>query len=383
MKFRSLSATALERAIECPASFKAHHVDYAAEESGEAAMVGTAVHGALETYVVDAIMGGRAPATLATITSAYGMAYQDTFGALDPRADTFIDGLDMVKKWHARTDFSGFEVLLCEVKEEFPVPLPDKTMVPFRYKWDRFDKMGPGFYRVVDYKTIRAALTTEQLRRKLQAQCYALAAQIRHKDDIKTVLVEFDLLRYDTVGVVFTRDEIIDIWRMLKAKAASLYAEDEDHPTENINPGCRWCLRKAGCESLQSNSAAGGIESIHTIGEVVDLRHKLDAQRAGLEALIADLDDRLLRQAEVAEVDTIEGNTAVAELSASWRRKVVDNKIITHVLGPQLAAEYGTFTVGKFDQMMRDPRISETDKQVIKRAVQRAPGDIKVKTRKA
>ena len=382
MKFKSLSATALERAIECPASFKVHHVDYAADEQGEAAAIGTAVHGALEQYVVQAVLGGSVPCNLASITSMYGQSYLDTFGTLDPRADTFTDGLTMVKKWHARTEFTGFEVLLVEVKEEFPVPLPDGSSVPFRYKWDRFDRIEPGIYRVVDYKTIRAALTTEQLRRKLQAQCYALAAQIRHRTDIKRIIVEFDLLRYDTVGVVFTRDEIIDIWHMLKAKAAALYAEDDDHPTENINPGCRWCLRKAGCESLQSNSAAGGIESIHTIAEVVDLRHTLEAQRLGLEALIADLDDRLLRQAEVAEVDTIEGTHAVADLSASWRRKVLDNKMITDILGPQLAAEYGNFTVTKIDQMMRDPRITDDSKRLIQKVVKKAPGDIKVKTRK-
>ena len=378
MKFKSLSATALENAIECPARFEATNILRAADESNDMARVGTAVHAALELYVRTAVVEQDEKQDKKHLQWCYRNEYPKVFGALDMSSTNYMDGVILLNNWFDRTSFKGFEVLLLETKESFDVPLPGGESRPFNYIFDRLDYLGNNEYRVVDYKTIRANLTYEQLRRKLQARVYGLAAQIRHKD-AKRIFVEFDLLRHTPVGVVYTRDENANTWRLIKSKAAELWLMDE--PEEQLNPNCRYCVRAAGCATLQSNIAVGGIEHL-TIEQMVDMRLRLDSQAKGISSLVDEIDIRVLLEMERRETLTLEGDImGVAEASFSSRRSVTDPSAIADIVGPDIASRYGSFRLGDIDRMFKEEVLTAEQQERIKRFITKSHSAPTIKSR--
>jgi hypothetical protein len=381
MEFKSLSASALETAIACPARFKVTNVDHAADESNDAADVGRVVHAALEVYVRASVVEKSEDQSLDFLTHCYRQQYPLIFGSLDVAAPTFVDGLSMLKPWHARTSFDGCEVLLLETKEDFPVPIPADpgVFIPFRYIFDRLDQLDETTYRVVDYKTIRANLNHEQLRRKLQARVYGLAAQIRHKDATR-IYVEFDLLRHDRIGVVYSREENVDTWRLIKTKAQELWLMD-DVP-EQINSDCRYCVRAASCETLRSNINAGGIYSIDKIEEVVDLRRLLADQINGITSVVADLDEQLLKHMQQTEQLKIQGIESEAEVAIRYARSVTNPSEVARIVGPEIASRYGNFRLGDIDAMLKSEELTLEQKRQIQTYIRRAPGEPKIRTSK-
>jgi hypothetical protein len=377
VKYKSLSATALESAIECPARFQATHMDHAAEEANDAAGTGIAVHMALETFVRACHIDKSEAAVPGFLNWCYRDSYPKVFGSLDLTAETFIDGWELLQKWFLRTSFDGFEVLLLETKENFPIKLPGGEVRPFNYVFDRLDYLGNDEYRVVDYKTIRANMTYDQLRRKLQARVYGLAAQIRHKN-AKRIFVEFDLLRHSSVGIVLTKDENADTWRMIRAKAIELWLDDS--PAEKLNQNCRYCVRAAGCQTLQSNIAVGGIEHL-TLDEMVDLRYKADSQMKGLSGLIDDIDSRILYSMEERGILELEGMNAVAEVSVSSRRTITDASAIAEILGPEISARYGNFRLADIDRILKDETLTQEQHNKIKKYITKANGQPTLKSR--
>jgi hypothetical protein len=379
MDFKSLSASALETAIACPARFRVTHVDHAADESNDAADVGKAVHGALEVYVRASVVEKNEPESLEYLIFCYRQQYPIIFGSLDMAADTFKDGLDMLKTWHARTSFEGCDVLLLETKEEFPVQVAPGEIRPFRYIFDRLDQLDDTVYRVVDYKTIRLPLSPDQLRRKLQARVYGLAAQIRHKDATR-IYVEFDLLRHERIGVAYSREENADTWRLIKTKAKELY-EMVDAP-EQINVDCRYCVRAARCDTLRSNVRAGGAYSLGSIEQTVDLRRVLNDQISGLNSVVADLDAQLLSYMERNEQPEVKGSDSIAEIGVRYARSVTDPTEVAHIVGPEIASRYGNFRLGDIDRMLKEEPLTPEQRKKVQSYIRRTAGDPKIKTRK-
>lgn len=377
MKFKTLSPTALETAIVCPARFQVTHVDYAADEGSVAADVGTAVHGALERYVYDCYGSLVHPETevlqptLEHLMFCFNRSYAEVFGKVDSRSAEYTDGADMLHRWYTRTDLSDCDVLLIEQKENFPVPLPDGTAVPFNYKFDRLDRLGPYEYRVVDYKTGRLPITAEALRQKIQARCYALATQIRHKD-AQRIWVVFDMLRHDSIGVVFSREDNADTWRMVRSATAELHGHSDTDPPEQINASCRYCVRAPSCQTLQSNVTAGGVEAL-TVPEIVDLRYTLDTQVKGLTRVIESLDSRLLAYVKETDELRIEGEQAVAQVGVSYRRSVTDARAIATMLGPELVEKYGNFRVSDVDALLKLEQLTPEQKKTLAQYVRRSP----------
>lgn len=379
MDFKSLSASALETAIACPARFQVTHIDHAADESNDAADVGKAVHAALEVYVRAAVVNKAEPESLEFLIFCYRQQYPTIFGSLDMASDTFNDGLEMLKTWHKRTSFEGCDVLLLETKEEFPVQVAPGEIRPFRYIFDRLDQLDDTVYRVVDYKTIRVPLNHDQLRRKLQARVYGLAAQIRHKDATR-IFVEFDLLRHEPIGVAFSREENADTWRLIKNKAQELWSM-VDAP-EQINVDCRYCVRAARCDTLRSNVAAGGIYSISQIEDVVDLRRLLSDQVSGLTSVVKDLDAQLLSYMETNEQLQLEGTDSVAEVAIRYTRSVTDPSEVARIVGPDIAGQYGNFRLGDIDKMLKNEPLTPEQRKQIQSYIRRAGGDPTIKTKK-
>jgi PD-(D/E)XK nuclease superfamily len=292
--------------------------------------------------------------------------YSITFGGLDDSQD-LRDGLDMLDRWYDRTDFSTFTVISAEQKLNFPL----KTSigdVPFNYIWDRFDQLEDDVYRVVDYKTNRWGFRPEDLKKKTQARAYAVAAQIAYPQ-AKEIWVQFDLLRHDSVGTRFTRDENIATWKKLRAVAEIIISTPEGQAPYTLNGECIFCPIKASCPEILRNVAVGGIFG-KTIEQLIDWRAEIGAQQKASEAAIKEIDDLLLKEAQERDLEEFETDEHRLTFSVSKQRKI-DGDMVSRVIGEEMFEQYGAkrLTMADYDRLLKDPRITPAQRGQLKRLV--------------
>ncbi len=368
------------------ARYNAENIEYARGESNIAALEGTALHAALEMYVKRVYLDKVEQPALELLENYYKIGYTVTFGSSDFTTAEFKTGLKLLKAWFAREDFSTFEVLSCEIKESFAIPVlidGAKEEIPFNYIWDRHDKIAPGIYRVVDYKSNRAGLSPDELRKKLQARCYALAAQIKHKDATE-IWVEFDMLRHDgRVGTVFTREDNVATWRFIKAEAQRIIDTDGGKPlAETINPDCGFCVRKTTCKTLLKNIAVGGVFSLDP-AQRVDTRAALSNQKKAVEAALKELDKVILAEAQETDVLEFEG-AQYKQIITTRAMRVVDPDMAFQVIGPELARRYGgsKITMGAVDTLLEGDEITDSQKAQLRSLITRTTGSPYVMSKK-
>lgn len=359
---RSLSATAAAAFEACPARWKAEFYDKPPAPSSSAADLGTVCHAALEDFVV----AGHEPQQKGTAPIIEGL-YEKHYHDLMPDDTRLAEGMSMIRTWHERTDFTNRVVLSTEQKESFDIPT-SAGPIKFNYIWDRCDLLdGPwnanGEMRieVIDYKTISRPISPEGLKDKIQARCYGLAAQLKYPEADK-IWVTFDLLRYEPVGIVFTKDENRATWRYLKALAERVIALDETVPfPERLNNECHWCIRKLNCESLQANVAAGGFGTLGDPKEVAAKRHKLAQQVKALERVVQELDDYLIDWAE--KEDVLEWTTDELRVVVTARKtRSIDSGRAAEVLTADQLKKYGSVGVTTVDRMLKEGALSPAQK---------------------
>lgn len=377
---RSLSASSLNVAELCMARWKAENFHYSKGMGGFAANLGTSVHGALEAFVKATrteLGGNPAMATMQVLEMMYRTSYMETFNTSDPTGDLYDEGLAMLEGWLKRTDWTGITVLSCEVKETFMVKT-SAGEIPFNYIWDRHDDMGDGVYRVVDYKTNAWAINPGDLKKKIQARCYGLAAQIKHPD-AKKIWVQFDMLRHDPVGIVYTREDNIATWKFIKELAEKIIATPEDKVRETLNPECRFCVRKQECKSLTKNIATGGVFSVTGAADAVDRRAVLEYQLKAIQSAIGELDEIILTEARATDVLEFETEQNRMSISVSSRRNV-DAERVRMVIGDDLFEKYGSlgFTVGSLDKLVKGKDLTDAQKAELKGLVYMKKGEPKV-----
>jgi len=359
----------MQTAGMCLARYKAENVDYARGQSNTAALLGTSCHAALETYVKVCYIEKTQEPSEKLLLDLFAMNYIITFGNSDTKTEDYRDGVKMLKAWFKRTDFSTFEVLSCEIKENFALPaIFDKTKgkedVPFNYIWDRHDRIDAGVVRVVDYKTNRASVSPADLRGKIQARAYGLAAQIKYPD-AERIWVEFDMLRHDgPVGTVFTREDNAATWRFLKGEAQRIADADDSKPLpETLNPDCGYCVRKVNCQVARRNIAVGGVLSLTPI-ERVDRRAELSFQKRAVEAALSELDQVIIAEGRAEDVIEFEGQFNTQKITAKNMRSV-DPDLAFRIIGPQLTAKYGgsKLTMDSVDRLLSGDEIDEKQKR--------------------
>ena len=362
---KSLSASALQTAEACLFRYKHENFDRIPAMGNSAASVGTSVHGALELFVKAVFLDKTANwEDEKLLLDLYEVSYMETFNSADTATHEFEDGLELVKRWYARTDLKD-EVVSCEVKENFQI----KTSVgeiPFNFIWDRADKISDTEYRVVDYKTVRVPVSAEELKSRIQPRAYALAAQIKWPD-AERIWVTYDLLRHDPVGIVFTREDNIAFWRYLKRAAERIIATDEKNPPQTLNPDCRFCIVKQKCETLQKSIAGGTTFSVNP-EEAAVRKMQVSSQIKALEAFEAELDSILVKEAEARdEISWDTGNVHV-DITAS-RRRTLNSHTAAKVLGPELTARYGSFTLGNIDKILKEENLTAEQRAALKEAI--------------
>jgi RecB family exonuclease len=381
MKPKSFSATALEVAELCPARYGAENVARGRGIENNAAGLGSSVHDALENFVKLCHLDKSHEPTLALLLDLYKMGYMTIMGTTDFETEDFYDGEAMLKKWFARTDFSSFEVISCEIKENFVVNT-SQGPIPFNYIWDRHDRLDETTLRIVDYKSNRWGINADDLRKKVQARCYALAAAIKYKDqNYEKIWVEFDMLRHDgPVGVLFTREDNAATWSWLKQTAERILAMDENNLEERLNPNCNWCVRKASCGALHKNVAVGGIMAIGSAVEAVDQRAALEYQKKGIQNLIDELDTIILAEAKKKEVFEFESDLNKLSIGVSSRR-TADAERVEQVIGERLFLKYGgkSITVTNIEKMCKSPDLTDEQKKQVRSLIYKKTGEPSVK----
>lgn len=349
---KSLSASSILVSEACMARWKAENYDRTPQMVNDPAGVGSSVHFALEHFVKAVYLDKTIEWTdVQYLNDMYILGYTTTFDSTDHDTDNFRDGATLVANWYHRfREGLPHEVLSCEVKENFMV----KTSVgdiPFNFIWDRADYRGDDVYEVVDYKTLRAFVRPEDLKQKIQPRAYALAAQIKWPN-AKRIWVRFDMLRHDeSVAVAFTREENADTWRYIKRAAERIIATDEDKVEEKVNDECKWCIRKANCDTLAKVRTGGSVLGM-TLEELVERKFYLDAQTTAIKYAQEELDKAIVKEAEQREEIEFEVGDYKVDITARKTRKP-NSAAIAHLVGPELSRKYGTFTVTNVEKMLK------------------------------
>jgi len=381
---KSLSATSLNVFQLCPARWKAEMMDRSRGMGSVAASTGTACHGALEMFVQRCYIDKVEQPSLDLLMALYKISYTQTFNSFDYETPEFVDGEQMLQKWFVNTaeSFEHFQVLMCETKLNFEVPT-SAGPIPFNYIFDRFDQIGPTEYRVVDYKTNRWGLTPAELQKKIQARAYGLAAAILLKQwgrEWTRIWVQFDLLRHDKVGVAFTREDSAITWQYINESAKKIIETPEDEAEERLNGECLFCVRKVSCESLKKNIDSGGIFSLASIEEKMDIRAQAEWQLSGLQSLIKDLDESILTEAKNREITEFETPELELNIVMSSRR-AVDAEMVEMCVGPKLFEKYGgkTITITAVEKLLKGTDLTPEQKAQLRGLIYNKSGEPKVK----
>lgn len=368
MKPKSLSATAAHVYECCPARYKAEQLEYVPRLSGTSGNLGRVCHSTLEQQVKLVLAAGEElPGTLEKLLSLYESHYYNEFSD----QSSYFDGEGLLRSWHKRQDFTERRVISVEEKSSFELPTPDTPTtgkkLKFNFIMDRLDeRTGTGEVEVVDYKTGALPMTPDKLRTTLQARAYALAAQFAYPD-ARRIWVTFDLLRFDPVSVAFKKEENRATYHYLREMVARIW--DDDGTTERLNPECRFCVRANVCSALRRHINGGGILALSDPKEAADQRAELSYASAAIKKQLEELDEFLMEHCE--QNDTFEIKTDKTKLTVgAKRRRHVNAEEVTNIVGPVIAADYGTMNVGAVGELLKDPRLTDAQKSAIKQAVE-------------
>jgi len=383
----SLSATALDTATKCLARYAAENINKNRTGGSMPAMLGTSCHNALEQYVKDCYMGEqRATPSLKLLLDYYKMNFMVEFDTPDPLGDpAYEDGVQMLTNWHSRQDFSGFTVISVEEKTPFQLNITDSAgtqhQIPFNYIFDRLDQLNETTYRVVDYKSWRGLIQPDDLFGKLQARVYGLACQIQYPHAEK-IWVQFDQLRGDSVGVVFTKQDNANTWRYVRKWARKILDTPIEDASETINPDCKWCIRKTTCSALKKNIAAGGVAGLPII-EMIDRRAKIDQQMEALKWAAQELEEALLAAAKNEDAEYLESHNHRVYWTRSSRRQIERMDVLEKIIGPQLMERVGKTSVSMttLDKLLKGGELTAEQKAQIKGLITNKLGEPSLKTK--
>lgn len=386
----SLSATALDVATKCLARYAAENIGKNRTESGVPAMIGTTCHNALEIYVktcfMDGPLDGRKKPELKYLLDLARMQYMVVFDTSDTDTPEMEDVTEMLTNWHERTIFDdSFQVVSVEDKRPFDVKVTDSKgklySIPFNYIFDRLDQLDETTYRVVDYKSWRFLIGSEDLRGKLQARAYALACQIQFPHATK-IWVQFDQLRGDSVGIVFTREDNANTWRYIKKWARKILDTEAADAQETVNADCKWCIRKAKCDALRRNAVAGGVAGMPVI-EMIDRRAEIANQMSGLEWAAKELEEALLNAAKNEDVERLVSHNNEVYWTRSGRRAIERMDALEHIVGPVMMERIGkkSVSLSTLDKLLKGSELTSEQKAQIKGLITTKYGEPSLKTK--
>lgn len=361
---KTLSASSLQTYLDCPDRFMAEAIEKASQLSGSAAGLGTALHAAIEnmvTWCKEQPNGLLDPMIFAW--SNMKAFWDESYWANFTDAKRYKEGEKILTAWMARQVWTGRTVLSMEVKKSFTI----KTSIgdlPITYIMDRMDQLDDGSIEVIDYKSFIQPVQPADLKGKIQVRLYALAAQMEHPD-APYIMVVFDLLRYDLVGVRFSKEENRATYRYLQRLAEEIIANNNPKPT--INENCQYCIKKGICPAIQSHARNGGL-LIATDGPAAAIQYfNLKNTIKALERYLEELDGVVLRDMEAREKvsyddDEVPGYTVKVKVSA---RRNMNAERLSQIVGPEIVAKYASITVAAVEEILKVEDLTDEQKAQI------------------
>lgn len=380
----SVSASSLELAEKCLASYAASSFNRGAGFGNEPAKLGTCLHEALETYTNPSFMS-NGMWDLEFLLTCFQAAYFKHFG-MDTNSEWYQQGMQILTGWHNRpyqkAEMHETNILSREVKESFPVPFVYqgvKGSVPCNYIIDRLDQTGENEYRVVDYKSQRTPWGSEEMYGKIQPRIYSLAIQIKYPD-AKSICVQYDYLRYEPQAVFFSKADNVITWKWLKQAVQRIVDTDVNNAPETLNDGCRYCIRKLSCNAVKSNLQVGGIFAydIYTLSDrFAEMVHQLDAQKSALD----NIEHELLTHAQQnGELEWYTDKSKVKVHIKKTRR--VNYEKLSKIVPMEVLAEYPRVNLGDLDKIRLDPRLTAEQRSLLETAVDTTYGEPSIKVTK-
>lgn len=381
MRPRTLSASSVKTWLGCPARFVAENIRRGTNFQGQAASLGTCLHAALEDFLRGVKVDKTSMWDEDELLEFYRIRYIEIISP-DTNTELYREGRAILINWFNRPymleDIVKLKIISFEQKNFFMVPALDRAtgeivQIQFNYIMDRFDDLGDGEIRVIDYKSQRQPLRAEELKENIQAKVYALAAMILYPN-AKRVWVEFDFLRYEKVGIVFTPEDSKHTWQTLKQIAQNILDTNEDDAEERLNHECTFCVRKAHCNALKSNIDADGVMSLSMDEIVARYADVVDQMKANTQ-LKNELEKQILMFG--AENDMVEWDAPIGKvkIGASARRDVDFDKL-AQILGPKIVAEYnGRVTLAIVDDLMASGRLTPGQMAAIKQSTKKKYGE--------
>ncbi len=356
MKLHHLSASSAKLFEQCEAQWSAKYVGGGGEPSGEAANLGSAIHEALEQFLIYLLAIGR-PVAMKTYEDRLYDFYKEAYWERMSSSEMFDEGQKMLVDWinrHEADYWQDRQVVSLEQRLEMPLET-EYGVIPFVYIIDRLDQHENGELEVVDYKSGRWQLNGYDLRHDIQARSYATAIW-KNNPDQDLYWVTFDYLRGDAVGVAFRATECSAHYAYLVRLAERII--ESDGTKETVNPGCRFCLRKQKCAALAKYDVADG-----TIGapveELLAKRVELDALQKAVEQMISDIDATVKVELKESDAPELGEEGGVTVSLTSRRSRVVDSEAVVDVIGPEAALKFVKVGVSELDELMENANPNE------------------------
>lgn len=342
---KSLSASAIATFNGCEARYKAEYIDRIPDIDGDAALLGTTCHSALEDFVASGEAQAGAP--LKVLEEHFTRYYWVNFTS----DDRLAEGLAMMKRWHKRQDWEDREVISTEVKESIMIPT-SVGEIPFNFIIDRLDRvLSTRGIEVVDYKSNWVPMTYDDLRTSPQPQFYGMVARLKFPD-AEDIWVKFDFLRHDPIGIKVSKADNRQAWNFLRQTAERIIASDGT--VETINKDCVWCVRQHSCEAMTRNIAGGGIMAVASdIGAAAKRHHELTVAQKVIKKMLDDVDGIITSHMEHEGMTEFDTQEVHVELS-SGRRRAVDGQLVAKIVGGEIYGKYADIGIGKLETMIKD-----------------------------
>lgn len=389
VKLTSISASSVQTFESCTSRYYHEYVERAPSPPAAKlpASLGTTVHDALERYVREVFIDKTKDESLERLIAYHKQEFMKEFKRPPSKGDTWYDqGKEMLERWWSRTDLTKVEVLMVERKMEVPITTSAGPL-PYRFIFDRLDLIthddGKKTLRVVDYKSWRKNMSPEGLRQKPQARMYGFAIAAAFKEyDADYVEVVFDQLRYQEVGITLSREDNLETWRYIKAKANEILAT-EGQGKETLNEECQFCIKKSTCKALTRNVAAGGIAFL--AGDRDKLAGRLLALEGAKKAIGYAIDEII--EAMVSEAqDSGEIEYDTEHYEVAFRSRTTQSyspDTVREIVGDVIFGSLPNCNNGTIEKLLDGDSLSSGQKSLLRSSVKISIADPKPKvTRK-
>ena len=358
MRLETGSASSFKQWKQCPAGWAAIYANPTGIRtptvSHPAGANGSALHDALEAGLKAGVHELPEEEQKHRLVQLYDIEFPKQYPDGDP--GTYYDqGVEMLHKWverHPPEYWEGREIVAMEREEKFELPTSQGPL-PFTAFFDRLDRLGPGIYEVVDYKSWAQYMTPADMRFDIQFRLYGMLCKMLYPDATE-IWVTADQLRHQSTSVLFSDEDLTETFQMLIRMAEDIIATEK--PKEVINGGCRFCVRVGECDAWRSQLAVSGPQTISDWAEAAREWAQLKAVQGALYSRLDDLDAMLRTELNHLETDEL-SNGEVEVLLESDSKRSVDAQMAARVLGDQhgeFVVTYGNPGVGSIERACKD-----------------------------